>query len=90
MQMDIPYDAEVLILGGGAAGLMCAYRLGELGIQAIVLEKIAKLGGRSLFLEGDDVTSRTVKLASKTFAHTTRITLGLHWPATPVGTLSTW
>ena len=52
MQMDIPYDAEVLILGGGAAGLMCAYRLGELGIQAIVLEKNREVGRKILISGG--------------------------------------
>ena len=52
MQMETPEDTEVLILGGGAAGLMCAYRLGELGIPAIVVEKIGRLGERSLSQEG--------------------------------------
>ena len=52
--------------------------------------KIGRLGERSLSQEGGDVTSRIVKLASKTFGHTTLITRVLHWPDTPAGTLSIW
>ena len=43
---------EVLILGGGAAGLMCALRLGELGIRTIVLEKNREVGTKDFDLRG--------------------------------------
>ena len=40
-------DAQVLILGGGMAGIAAANRLHELGIgDFIVLEATSKLGGR--------------------------------------------
>ncbi|MEC8050300.1 MAG: NAD(P)/FAD-dependent oxidoreductase, partial [Myxococcota bacterium] len=52
MQMETPEDTEVLILGGGAAGLMCAYRLGELGIPAIVVEKNREVGRKILISGG--------------------------------------
>lgn len=35
---EIPGTADVVIIGGGMAGLLCAYRLNEAGIRAIVLE----------------------------------------------------
>jgi len=34
----LPKSAEVVIIGGGMAGLLCAYLLKESGVQAIVLE----------------------------------------------------
>ncbi|MBQ9121825.1 MAG: FAD-binding oxidoreductase, partial [Clostridia bacterium] len=34
----LPQSAEVLIIGGGMAGLLCAYLLKESGIRAIILE----------------------------------------------------
>lgn len=35
---ELPNAAEVVIIGGGMAGLLCAYLLRESGVQAIVLE----------------------------------------------------
>lgn len=34
----LPKKAEVVVIGGGMAGLLCAYKLKEAGISAIVLE----------------------------------------------------
>lgn len=39
--------AEVLVLGGGFAGLACAVRLAEKGKKVVVLEKKPRLGGRA-------------------------------------------
>ncbi len=52
MQSNQEHHAEVLILGGGAAGLMCAYRLGELGISTIVLERNREVGKKILISGG--------------------------------------
>ncbi|OAX32752.1 FAD/NAD(P)-binding domain-containing protein [Rhizopogon vinicolor AM-OR11-026] len=41
---DIEADPTVLIIGGGQTGLMCAARLGKLGIRALVIEKDARVG----------------------------------------------
>ena len=43
--------ADVLVIGGGAAGLMCAIQAGRRGRSVIVLEK-AKLPGRKIRISG--------------------------------------
>ncbi|HHY06010.1 MAG TPA: FAD-binding protein, partial [Clostridia bacterium] len=43
--------SPVVVIGGGAAGLMAAGRAGELGVPVILLEKNKKLG-RKLLLTG--------------------------------------
>ncbi|MCS6900287.1 MAG: FAD-dependent oxidoreductase [Polyangiaceae bacterium] len=50
-------DAKVVIVGAGLAGLHCAVRLGELGVQPTVYEGSKRVGGRvfserTLFPEG--------------------------------------
>ena len=49
---------EVLILGGGLAGLSAAVRLAEAGHRPVVLETRRKLGGRATSF--DDPRSGTV------------------------------
>lgn len=39
-------DADVIVVGGGIAGLSAAYRLKALGLKPIVLEREANVGGR--------------------------------------------
>ncbi|OJA15909.1 hypothetical protein AZE42_10095 [Rhizopogon vesiculosus] len=41
---DIEADPTVVIVGGGQSGLICAARLGKLGIRALVIEKNARVG----------------------------------------------
>ena len=48
--MDNPYD--VIILGAGAAGLMCAARAGQRGKRVLVLEKSEKPGKKILISGG--------------------------------------
>ena len=43
---------NVIIIGGGAAGLSAAYTLRKAGIQPILLEALGHVGGRSF---GDQV-----------------------------------
>ena len=40
-------DADVIVVGAGAAGLAAAHRLGERGISALVLEARNRTGGRA-------------------------------------------
>lgn len=46
------HHVEVAILGGGAAGLMCAYRLGQLGVKSVILEKNREVGRKILISGG--------------------------------------
>lgn len=44
--MAMDYDADVLVIGAGAAGLSCARELAKAGKQVIVLEARNRVGGR--------------------------------------------
>ena len=52
MDMPLKESVDVAILGGGAAGLMCAHHLGTLGIRSILLEKNSKVGKKILISGG--------------------------------------
>ncbi|KAJ7052247.1 FAD/NAD(P)-binding domain-containing protein [Mycena amicta] len=41
---EIERDPTVLIVGAGQAGLMCAARLGRMGVRTLVIEKTARVG----------------------------------------------
>ena len=43
----LPKETEVVIIGGGMAGLLCAYLLEEAGIKTIVLEASEVCGGQT-------------------------------------------
>ena len=45
-------DAEVLIIGGGAAGLMCALTAGHAGLNVVVLEHANRVGKKILMSGG--------------------------------------
>jgi predicted Rossmann fold flavoprotein len=45
-------DFDVLILGGGAAGLMCAVEAGRRGLRVVVLERAEKAGKKILISGG--------------------------------------
>ena len=46
-------NARVVVVGGGLAGLTCAYRLQQAGIKATVYEANSRLGGRCWTRRGD-------------------------------------
>ncbi|MCB8962726.1 MAG: FAD-dependent oxidoreductase [Ardenticatenales bacterium] len=46
-RIDSEQDADVIVIGGGLAGLTAALALGQAGRQVILLEKAAALGGRA-------------------------------------------
>ncbi|WP_301097398.1 FAD-dependent oxidoreductase [Turicimonas muris] len=52
-------EYDVVVVGGGGAGLAAACRAGELGLKAIVLEKTGLLGGSSLLCGGQFSTFGT-------------------------------
>ena len=41
--MDNP--RQVIVVGGGISGLVCAYRLKQLGVPVVLLEGSARVGG---------------------------------------------
>ncbi|MBI5586044.1 MAG: CoB--CoM heterodisulfide reductase iron-sulfur subunit A family protein [Deltaproteobacteria bacterium] len=47
-QLDSERPTDVLVIGGGIAGLSCADHLGKLGLSAVVLEKQPAIGGQAL------------------------------------------
>ncbi len=49
--------ADVLVIGGGAAGLAAALRAAELGADVVLVDDGPALGGSALAGAGDDVTS---------------------------------
>jgi monoamine oxidase len=50
---------KVAILGGGVAGLVAAYELGKAGYEVVVLEALARPGGRSWTLRRGDRVRQT-------------------------------
>ncbi len=48
MRTDEKIDADIIIIGGGAAGLMAAGRAGKLGAKVLVLEKTDGIGKKIL------------------------------------------
>lgn len=50
---------DIVIVGGGGAGLAAACRAGQLGLSSIVLEKVGVLGGSSLLCGGQFSTFGT-------------------------------
>ena len=45
-------DTDVIFVGGGSAGLSGAVRAGELGLKAVVLEKLGSCGGDGMIAAG--------------------------------------
>ena len=57
--------AEMVVIGGGAAGLNGAYKAAEQGVKVVVLEKMAFLGGASMMAStGINAGSSDLQLAT--------------------------
>ena len=46
------HDFDIIILGGGAAGLMCAIEAGRRGRRVVVLERAGRIGKKILISGG--------------------------------------
>lgn len=51
--------AKVVVVGGGIAGLACAYELGKAGYDCTILEARDRSGGRNFTVRGGDTTTDT-------------------------------
>ncbi len=45
IETNFPYESDVIVIGGGASGLLCAVRAAELGAKVCLLDKNKTLGG---------------------------------------------
>ena len=76
--------SRVVIVGAGAAGLTCAYRLRQAGLGCDVYEADTRAGGRTWTLRGffddDQITEHGGQLIASTHHHVRRLAaeLGLH------------
>jgi predicted Rossmann fold flavoprotein len=50
--LTVTHDYDVIVLGGGAAGLMCAIEAGKRGRRVVVLERAARIGKKILISGG--------------------------------------
>lgn len=50
--VDVTYDTDLLIVGGGGSGLACAVQAALNGTNFILIEKGSELGGNASFVEG--------------------------------------
>ncbi len=69
----LPMNKEVLVLGGGVAGMNAALELADRGIKVILAERNGRLGGLAAVirrnLEGDDVQAHVRRLVERTNGH---------------------
>lgn len=69
----IPINRDVLVVGGGAAGMTAALRLAEQGFKIFLVERHSLLGGVANLihrtLEGEDVQAFIKDLTQRTLAH---------------------
>ncbi|NTU99192.1 NAD(P)/FAD-dependent oxidoreductase [Candidatus Falkowbacteria bacterium] len=63
---DVSQKFDVVVIGGGPAGMMAAGRAGELGARVLLLEKNARLGAK-LLMTGHGRCNLTNKLPVKEF-----------------------
>jgi heterodisulfide reductase subunit A2 len=69
----LPMNTDVLVLGGGVAGMNAALELADKGFKVALAERTGRLGGLAAVvrrnLEGDDVQAYLRQLVAKTQSH---------------------
>jgi len=81
---------DVLVLGAGAAGLLCAIEAGKRGRRVAVLERADRIGKKILISGGGAVISPISIAARKISFPRTNISRNPRWPATRLRTSSLW
>ena len=72
-----PSCNDVIIVGAGASGLTCAYRLQQNGVQARVIEASTRVGGRMYSLRNHFPDGQLTELGGEFFDSDHRAILGL-------------
>ncbi|HEY9072664.1 MAG TPA: FAD-dependent oxidoreductase, partial [Desulfobaccales bacterium] len=69
----LPMNKDVLVVGGGIAGMTAALRLGDLGYKVHLVERSKELGGVAKkvrrTIEGEDVQAHIADLVKRTEGH---------------------
>ncbi len=56
---DVTIETEIVVIGGGGAGLAAAVQANQLGSKVLVLEKMGKVGGNTILAGGAPMQSTT-------------------------------
>src|ERR1700747_1316241 len=79
------HDFDVIVLGGGAAGLMCAIEAGKRGRRVAVLERARRIGRKILISGGGRCTFTNVYCQPENFIsanpHFAKSALAAYTPA---------
>lgn len=71
------FDREVLIIGGGAAGLCAAYELKKAGVPFRLFEASPRIGGRIYTLDNFDSEGHTAELGAEYFEESHKLIFDL-------------
>src|SRR5450432_2850187 len=89
MQRHVAQDFDVIILGAGAAGLMCAIEAGKRGRHVVVLERAARIGKKILISGGGRCNFTNIHCQPENFIsanpHFAKSALARYTPADFVG-----
>jgi monoamine oxidase len=72
-----PTGNEVVIVGAGVSGLICAYRLQQNGVQARIIEAATRVGGRMFSLRNHFPDGQLTELGGEFFDSDHKAILGL-------------
>ncbi|SDG44634.1 hypothetical protein SAMN05216241_11326 [Limimonas halophila] len=78
-------QADVIVLGGGAAGLMCALTAGQAGADVVVIDHAKKLGTKILIAGGGRCNFTNLEVAPERF-----ICANPHFPKSALSRYTQW
>ena len=83
MNVNRPEDFDVVVLGAGAAGLMCAMTAGARGRRVLLLDHADEVGKKILISGGGRCNFKIFTRRQITSFQATRIFANRRWRATP-------